>query len=217
MPEPTDKDATEILDPPGAGAAGPTREPGFLAGLGLALSWAALVVVALVAIVAIIVPRATGSTPLAILTGSMDPTYPPGTLVVVKPLDPTEVKVGDVITYQLESGKPTLVTHRVVELGLRADGERQWVTQGDANDAPDELPVRAVQLRGRVWYHLPYVGHVTVALGNGGRGTIVALVAGAFIAYGVWQITSGLLGRGRRKDAASPAAEPAPAPDAPVS
>ena len=204
---PTAPDEAEVppaeTDVPPAEAEAPPRERGFLAGIGLALSWGALLVVAAIAVVAIIVPNVTGSTPLAILTGSMTPAYPPGTLVVVKPVDPAEVRVGDVITYQLESGKPTLVTHRVIELGLRADGERQWVTQGDANVVADEKPVRAVQLRGRVWYHVPYLGHVTTALGNGARGTVVALVAGGFIAYGVWQITSGLLGRGRREKASA--------------
>ena len=36
----------------------------------------------------IVIPRLTGSTPYTVLTGSMVPTYPPGTLIVVKPEDP---------------------------------------------------------------------------------------------------------------------------------
>ena len=46
------------------------------------------------------------------LTSSMEPGLPPGTLVIVKPIDPVDVRIGTVITYQLESGKPTVVTHR---------------------------------------------------------------------------------------------------------
>lgn len=180
-------------------------------------STAALALVVLVAAVAVVVPLATGSTPLAVLTGSMRPGYPPGTLVVIRPVDPSQIQVGDVVTYQLESGRPGVATHRVVEVGYRADGEVQLVTQGDANNAPDPEPVREVQLVGRLWYAVPYLGHVSTVLTGDRRTLVVSVVAGAFIAYGVWQITSGTLGRSRRDDTASPATEPAPAADASTS
>ena len=49
-----------------------------------------------------------------VLTGSMEPTYPVGSLIYVKKVDPEELRVRDVITYSLTPN--TVVTHRIVEL-----------------------------------------------------------------------------------------------------
>ena len=122
-------------------------------------------------LVAVVVPRLTGSTPYTILTGSMRPTLPPGTLVVVKPVDIADLSTGDVITYQLASGRSAVVTHRVVSVGSTLAGDRTVRTQGDANSAPDELAVKQVQVRGRVWYSLPLLGHVNARLSGEQRQT----------------------------------------------
>lgn len=71
--------------------------------------------------------------------------------MVVRPVDADEIRVGDVITYQLASGRSTVVTHRVVSIGTRLDGTPVFTTQGDANDTADEEVVRPVQVRGRLW------------------------------------------------------------------
>ncbi|MCC9053341.1 signal peptidase I [Microbacterium sp. F2E] len=97
-----------------------------------------LLLVVGIGILVIAVPAAVGGMPLTILTGSMSPAMPPGTLVVVKPTPVSEIAVGDVLTYQLESGEPTLVTHRVVARHASTDSEGvTFVTQGDANATPD--------------------------------------------------------------------------------
>ncbi len=119
----------------------------------------ALVAIVLVALGMIVVPLAIGATPFTVLTGSMEPSMPPGSLVVTRPVDPDTIDIGDVVTYQLRSNEPEVVTHRVVGVGFGTGGERVFVTRGDANDVNDE-PVRAVQVRGVVAYHLPYLGHL---------------------------------------------------------
>ncbi len=83
----------------------------------------------------------TGSTPYTVLTSSMEPTYPPGTLIVVKPQDADSLRVGDAITFQWESGKPDVVTHRIIAVQRTAKGELRFTTQGDANSSPDPRPV----------------------------------------------------------------------------
>lgn len=124
------------------------------------LSWVGIIVIALVVSASVLVPRLAGAQPYTILTGSMRPSLPPGTLVVVKPVDATEINVGDVITYQLESGKDVVVTHRVVEQGLDADRRPVFRTQGDANPSPDPSWVRPAQVRGQRWYSIPLVGRL---------------------------------------------------------
>jgi signal peptidase len=106
----------------------------------------------------------------------MRPIMPPGTMVVVRPVDPAELAVGDVITYQLRSGEPEVVTHRVIETVVTQDG-LAFRTQGDANDAPDPDLVRAVQVRGEAWYWLPLLGFLTSGVTSGAR-TLTAQVVG---------------------------------------
>ena len=65
---------------------------------------------------------------LNILTGSMTPTMPVNTVVIVKQIDMKDVEVGDVVTFKMGDSN---VTHRVVE---KQDTGRNVVlkTQGDA-------------------------------------------------------------------------------------
>ena len=161
--------------------------------------------VCLVGLLAVVVPAVTGSTPMTILTGSMTPTYPPGTLVIVTPIDPAQITIGTPITYQLESGKDVVVTHRVVSITSSSDGTRSFVTQGDANGAPDEKPVLPVQVRGAVWYAIPWLGYVNTLV-NGPAGTwLVPLVAAALLTYACWLLVSALV-TGIRRRRARPAA-----------
>lgn len=155
-----------------------------------------VVVVAAAALV--VVPKLTGSVPLTVLTGSMAPTYDPGSVVVVRPTPTDRLEIGDVITFQERSGDPTVVTHRIIGVGFAGDGERRFTTQGDANDDPDPEPVRAVQVRGEVWYSVPFAGYVATAISSRTRDLATDLVAGGLLLYGGYLITAGFLARRRR-------------------
>lgn len=132
---------------------------------------------------AVVVPRAAGATPYTILTGSMRPHLPPGTLVVMRPVRAEQVGVGTVITYQRESGRSEVVTHRVVEVSQGPDGEPRWHTRGDANPASDPDWVRPVQLRGELWYAVPFLGHLNVLLDQRQRRLLESAVALLLLAY----------------------------------
>src|SRR5699024_700722 len=101
------------------------------------LSWGLLVLAACALVVDLVVPRLFGATPYAVLTSSMSPSLPAGSLVVVRPVRPESIGVGSVITYQLRSGEPAGVTHRVVAQAVDGTGARTWRTRGDANDVAD--------------------------------------------------------------------------------
>lgn len=166
---------------------------------GTVLGTVLLGLVAIAGTALVVVPRLTGSTPLTVLTGSMTPTYPPGTVVVVRPTPVDQLKIGDAVTYQLQSGDPTVVTHRLVGIALTADGKRLFTFRGDANTADDPAPVRPVQIRGRVWYSVPYVGYVATALSPLMRQLAIHIVAGGLLAYGVFLAVTGGLERVRRR------------------
>ncbi|MFE5307523.1 signal peptidase I [Isoptericola sp. NPDC056573] len=157
------------------------------------------VMVALLALAgaAVVVPKAMGATPLTVLTGSMEPALSPGDVVVVRPVDPADVQVGDVLTFQPVSGDPTLVTHRVVGITWGGDGAAGFITRGDANGADDD-PIVADQVQGRVVYSIPLVGHVTNA---SWAPTAVKVAAVGLILYGVVAVVTPDRSRGTRRRA----------------
>lgn len=160
-------------------------------------SWALLLAMLAVLVVTILIPAVAGAERFTVLTGSMRPTYPPGSLIVVKPVEKEELRIGLPITYQLETGKSAVVTHRIVATSQNAMGQRSYTTQGDANDAPDPKPVIAEQVRGEVWYSVPYLGYVNTWLTGQQRAWIIgALVIGLFSYAGL--LTVGSIRDGRR-------------------
>ena len=164
--------------------------------IGRLLLWLLILGVAGVIVVAVLVPRAGGGTPYTVLTGSMRPTYPPGTLIVSRPVDPQHIRIGHAITFQLKSGDPTVVTHRVVGSRLGRDGKLEFLTKGDANTTQDKDAVRAVQVRGRLWYAVPYLGYANSALSAGQRQLATWVVGGLLGLYSIAQLMQGFRGRG---------------------
>ncbi len=170
-----------------------------LSWIGQVLSWLFILSVMAILVVAVLIPRVAGATPYTILTGSMQPSLPPGTLIVVKPVDTDEIGIGTVITYQLESGKATVVTHRVVAQRFNTKGEIQFQTQGDANNTPDENWVKPVQIRGAKWYAVPYLGHVNNMLTGKERQIAVYIVAALLLGYAAFMFTGTIRDRVRRR------------------
>ncbi|MEW1982395.1 signal peptidase I [Citricoccus sp. NPDC079358] len=175
----------------------PHRAPALLQWIGQTVSFIVLCISALAAVVLIVVPLATGSQTYSVLTSSMAPHYAPGTFLVVKPQNFDTLAVGDVITYQIESGRPEVITHRIITVTADQADERILFTQGDNNAVADPEPVREVQVRGALFYAVPYVGFVANALGQTQRGPIITLLAIGLIGYGVLSMGRGVI-RDRR-------------------
>lgn len=140
--------------------------------LALAVLGAVLAAVA----VLFVIPRATHGAALTVLSGSMTPTIPVGSIVVVRPVDPGTLKVGDVATYQKTEGKSDYITHRIVAID-DSTSPTTFTFKGDANRAADLDPVSAKQIRGRVWFHVPHLGSVRDALHGTGGASLLAILA----------------------------------------
>lgn len=93
-----------------------------------------------------------------VLSGSMSPAFETGSLAFVQPLDPRNIKIGDIITYRLAGKGGILITHRVIQ--IERDGDLSFITRGDANGTNDHLPVQAANVVGKVKYTLPYAGYI---------------------------------------------------------
>ena len=159
------------------------RVTGALSWSGQVLAWMVLLAAAALATAGVLLPRVAGATPYSVLTGSMSPSLPTGTLVVTRPVAIEDVLVGDVITYQLQSGEDTVVTHRVLATRFGCDGALELLTQGDANPVADSAPVREVQLRGRVWYAVPHLGRATAILTGSQKQTAIYVLGSGLALY----------------------------------
>lgn len=93
-------------------------------------------------------------------TGSMIPTLPIGSNILVRVLTPDdELKVGDVITF---NHKTAAVTHRIVELVTGEDGVLRYQTKGDnPENSLDPWLVSREDIRGVMVWHiaLPQIGN----------------------------------------------------------
>lgn len=105
-----------------------------------------------------LVPALAGARALTVLSASMDPALPAGSVAVVRPVAPASIRPGDIITFvdRDAAGQPT-VTHRVVAVHDTPAGPA-FTTRGDANGAADPGRTPAADVRGALWYHLPWVG-----------------------------------------------------------
>jgi signal peptidase len=166
----------------------------------------ALAAVGALLLAVVVVPLALGWVPLTVLSGSMEPTVPTGSQVVVAPLegeaDAAGLSTGDVVTFMPRPDDPTLVTHRIVGVAVDGEGRRSFTTRGDANAAPDADPVTATQLRGLVKYHVPWAGYAATLLDAEQKRGGVVLVAAALFGYALWQLVGAVRDRGRRTDEA---------------
>lgn len=151
-----------------------------------------LLAVLVLAIALAVVPRVMGGQALTVLTGSMEPTYAPGDMIVTVPR--STYAIGDAVTFQPEPGDPTLVTHRIIAI-TSAPGGTEYTTRGDANGS-DDAPIVADQVMGKVIYSVPYVGHLSVAAGEH-RATILAVAGAGLIGYSVYVAGAALASRRR--------------------
>jgi signal peptidase I len=79
--------------------------------------------------------------PLIVTSGSMQPVYETGDMVISRPVDADTLEVGDIAT--LPDARGRLITHRVVAIEPAADapdGTFSVQMKGDANDAADPRP-----------------------------------------------------------------------------
>ncbi|WP_150957049.1 signal peptidase I [Microbacterium testaceum] len=143
-----------------------------------------LVAVSAFAFVTVVLPLLLGGQTYSVLTGSMQPGMPPGTMIAVRPTPIEEVRIGDVVTFQMRSGEPAVATHRVVGTTSSTGGGRLLITRGDANDV-DDPPVQSEQLRGVVVLAVPFLGYPAMLFGGEERGAVVAAIGVVVVGYGL--------------------------------
>ena len=155
--------------------------------------WSVITTIVVILIVflaiALVGVRVFGLTPYTVLSGSMEPTYHVGSLIYVKEVEPSEVEVGDPITFVVNEDL-LVATHRVVEIDVQTSRQQTIVdengeamldaegnpiyeevpldepayyftTKGDANDAVDGSKVYDQNLLGVPVFTIPYLGYLS--------------------------------------------------------
>jgi signal peptidase len=91
-----------------------------------------------------------------IMTGSMNPTIPVGSIVIIKKVNPEDVDVGDIIAFK---GSESTILHRVIDKVVEEE-TFYFRTKGDANDVPDPWIVKPEDIRGALMFTIPYYGYL---------------------------------------------------------
>lgn len=109
-----------------------------------------------------------------VATGSMEPEYNIGDLIVIRETTKEEIKIGDVINYISETGIDT-ITHRVVDI-IQKDGQTYYKTKGDNNNSVDPELVNYSQVKGILVFKISKLGTVITKMFTGTGITILFAV-----------------------------------------
>lgn len=104
-------------------------------------------------------PTVAGFHMYIVLSGSMNPAFDTGSLVIVKPTPPEKVKEGDIITFKGAGDSQGLTSHRVVAVNDTPQG-LTYTTKGDANEVLDPVPIESNKLIGTIILAIPYLGYM---------------------------------------------------------
>ena len=148
-----------------------------------------IVTIILVILIAVIVTQRVSNNQKAIagfrvfnvITESMVPEYKVGDTILTKTVNPSELKIGDDITYmgKKDPFKGMIITHRIVKIEKQEDGKYLIQTKGLANDIEDP-EINESQVYGKVIYKIK-----TISFLNGIIGNLFGMYFAIFIPFGI--------------------------------
>lgn len=119
-----------------------------------------MLLVVIAAAVPLTIPNFLGYEVYNVVSGSMEPTIPIGSIIYVKEIEPAEINSGDIIAFR---GGDSIIMHRVVTNKVV---EGTFVTKGDANEGEDMNEVPYDNLVGIVVRHIPILGQLLILFGS---------------------------------------------------
>ena len=136
----------------------------------------AIIIIIIAFCLTLVAPKIFGISAYTVLTGSMEPAVPVGSVVYAKSVDPTSLAEGDIVVFY--DGRNELpVTHRIVQ---NDPSEGQIITKGDANNAVALSPIQYGNIIGKVVLHVPFLGRLLIPFGTllGKAAALCMLLAG---------------------------------------
>ncbi len=125
-----------------------------------------------------VVPSVFGIKPFIVLSGSMESKIHKGDLILTKEIEPTKVKIEDVIAFRDAEG--TVTTHRVIDI-VEKEGESYFITKGDNNTTQDRNLVALNDIEGIYIGRIPGIGSMMSSLSE--PTTILILILGITIIF----------------------------------
>ena len=138
------------------------------------------------------VPRFFGVRIYSVISGSMEPAIPTGSLLYITEAQPEEIEEEEVIAFYGVKDAASIITHRVVENRV-VMGE--FITKGDANQTQDMNPVPYDNFIGKVACTIPKAGKAA-ELFTSLEGKVLA--AGVIAAAVLLQVVAALIEKFRK-------------------
>jgi signal peptidase len=111
-----------------------------------------------------------------VLSPSMTPTFDTGSLIIIRETDAADLEAGDIIAYIPMRGGGVVLTHRIARI-REENGNRTFITQGDANNTEDPNPVEPDNILGRAIFYMNGLGEFMVNLRTPmGIGLLIAVI-----------------------------------------
>ena len=132
------------------------------------------------------VPRMFGYHIYTVISGSMEPAIPVGSLLYIQKVQPEDILEQDVIAYYGGRDGTAVIIHRVVENRVLMG---EFITKGDANLQEDQRPVPYADFAGKVQLAIPAAGNAAQAVsGFPGKVSAACLIGAAVLlqAAGAW-------------------------------
>ncbi len=130
-----------------------------------------------------------GFTPLTVETDSMAPTFNAGDLIIIKKVDTSKLKEGDIITFHtIIENHYALNTHRIASIE-EGTTYRSYVTKGDNNMIADQHVISDADIVGKYVVRLPGFGKLMDFLSSApGFFLVIVLPMAIFFVYQLYHL-----------------------------
>jgi signal peptidase len=115
-----------------------------------------LLIVLILSIAVSIIPLPGNYRIYSVVSGSMEPSLPVGSIVFVK--SQSDYQIGDIVTFKTPKDPKNSVTHRLVAKDT-SKGNTVYSTKGDANQTKDIENLSLENIVGKVFFNLPFIGY----------------------------------------------------------
>lgn len=120
--------------------------------------------------------RLIGYRSYTVLSGSMEPKFYPGDIIITKHKDKVDIKVNDIVTYR--DNKGVIITHRIIE-----ETDEGYITKGDNNNVKDAGILKEENIIGKVKFSIPKIGYVMNFLSDSKVVAIEMVILAIFIFF----------------------------------
>ena len=149
-----------------------------------------LLIMLVAACLPLTVPRVFGYQLYTVVSGSMEPAIPVGSLLYIQSAQPENMVPDDVIAFYGGRDSTAVITHRVVE---NREFMGEFITKGDANEKEDMKPVSYDNFIGKVRLAIPAAGKAAQVFSDT-PGKIAAaglIVLAVFLHGAAWKLEGG--------------------------